>query len=430
MQNFYLIDYIKENLDIDQSILESIKYELDQHIYYYGNQFKYPKEKQEDFVGKISKERIKKKLGYYIALATYLFGPNLNNRKKNILSNAYFSINHELTNLNFNVYRPPWSIGRDLNVLANQKILREVEYFKGSFEKESFIDLISQEFIGKIHLFESTLKQYLIDRDIGAIFVPNDMGFFEIISINILRKINRPSFIYLHGLPGRYNNIDDNKSDYLIVWGEKIKDHYVRAGVDQGKILVSGHPYYKELHRKELRFKLDSPLIITKAMPGAPSDSKNDIRTMDRGNLILYLYMIQSVLSKFGVNRVRFRPHPSENSAWYLKFIDKDFFQVDNDNLLASLGKSTIVIGPTSTVFLEAIYNGLNYVCFDPCQNDISLSNSKLVPPFDGSDEKLPVAKNEEQLEQIIRDKTKVDARIFNDYIKTPFDLSFVKTMI
>ena len=428
MHNFYLIDYIKENFNIEQSILESIKYELDQHIYYYGKQFKYPKEKQKDFAGKISKERIKKTLEYCIALASYLFGSNLNNSKKNILSNAYFSINHELSKLNFNVYRPLWSIGRDFNVLSNQKILREVQYFKGSFEKGSFIDFISHEFVGKIHLFKSTLKQYFIDSDIGAIFVPNDMGFFENVSINIFRQINRPSFIFLHGLPGRYNNIDDNKTDYLIVWGEKIKEHYVHAGIDKDKILVSGHPYYKKLNFKNLSFNLDAPLIITKSMNGAQHN--DGVRLTDRGNLILYLYMIQSVLSKFGVKRVRFRPHPSENSEWYLKFIDNDFFQVDQDSLPTSLGKSTIVIGPTSTVFLESIYHGVSYICFEPSKNDIDLINFKLVPPFDGSDERLPVAKNEEQFEQLIKDKAKVDVSIFNDYIKTPFDLNFVKTII
>jgi len=428
MQNFYLIDYIKENFNIEQSILESLKYELDQHIYYYGKQFKYPKEKQEDFACKISKERIKIILEYCIVLAPYLFGSNLNNSKKNILSNAYFSINHELSKFNFNVYRPPWSIGRDFNVIVNQKILREVRYFKRSFEKESFIGLISQEFIDKIHLFKSTLKQYFIDSDIRAVFIPNDMGFFENISINIFREINRPSFVFLHGLPGRYNNIDDNKSDYLIVWGEKIKENYVTVGVNPAKILVSGHPYYKKLNFTNLRFNLDAPLIITKSMNGAQHN--DEVRLSDRGNLILYLYMIQSVLSKFGVNRVRFRPHPSENSSWYFKFIDKNFFQVDQESLPISLGKSTIVIGPTSTVFLEAIYHGVNYICFEPSKNDIGLINFKLVPPFDGSDVRLPVAENEEQFEQLIKDKAKVDVSIFNDYISTPFDLSFVKSLI
>lgn len=429
MQNFYLIDYIKENLQIDQTLLESIKYELDQHIYYYGNQFKHPKERYEDFADKISKERIKKVLIHYMVLISCVFKHNFNNNgNKNILSNAYFSTNEELKKLNFNVYNPPWSIGRNFEFLANREIFREVEYFKESFANKSFTDLINQEFIDDIQLFESKLEQYFIDSQIDALFVPNDMAFFESITINIFKQISRPSFIFLHGLPGRYNSVDENKTDYLIVWGDKIKEHYIRAGIDRDKIFVSGHPYYKELKCRDLMSNLDAPLIITKSMNGAQHNDK--VRLTDRGNLILYLYMIQAVLRKLGIDHVRFRPHPSENSAWYLKFIDKDFFQVDRGDLSNSLKKSTIVIGPTSTVFLEAIYYGVNYVCFEPCQNDIDLINFNPVPPFDGSDERLPMAKNEEQLEKILKDKTKVDVSIFEDYIKMPFDLSFVKSMI
>ena len=430
MQNFYLIEYIKENFHIEQSILESIKYELDQHIYFYGNQFKYPKERHKCFADKLFKKKIKKIVKHYIGLISCMLRHNLNNSKKIILSNAYFSVNEELRKLNFNVYNPPWSIGRNFKILANQEILREIEYFKESFENKDFIDIIRKDFISKIYLFKSHLKKYFIDSDIAALFVPNDMSFFENIAINIFKQISRPSFIFLHGLPALYNNIDNNRSDFLIVWGEKIKEHFISAGVDRNKILVSGHPYYKELKCKELRSNLESPLIITKSMNGAPSDSKNEVRTTDRGNLILYLYMIQAVLRKFGVKHVRFRPHPSENSTWYLKFIDKDFFRVDRDELSGSLRKSTIVIGPTSTVFLEAIYHSVNYICFEPSQNGVCLTNFKVVPPFDGSDERVPVAKNEEELEQIIKDKVKVDIKIFNDYIKTPFDLSFVKSLI
>jgi len=426
MQNFYLIDYIKENFNIEKSILESIKYELDQHIYYYGRQFKYPKEIRYDLT-EIKKEIINA-LKQYIALIPCLVSPNLHNGKKNVLSNAYFSTNVELTKLNFNVYDPPWDIRRDLKVLVNREILREIEYFENSFRKNTFADLISQEFINRIHIFISALEKYFLDYEIAALFVPNDMGFFESLSIKVCRQINRPSFIFLHGLPGRYNNIDDNKTDYLIVWGERIKNNYIHAGIDGNKIYVSGHPYYKELKLADLKFNLDSPLIITKSMNGAQHN--DGVHLTDRGNLILYLYMVQSVLRKFGVKHVRFRPHPVENSEWYFRFIDKDFYQVDHENLQKSLQKSTIVIGPTSTVFLETLYNGLNYVCFEPSWNDMDLINFELVPPFDGSDERLPVAKNEEQLEYIIKEKTKVDISIFNEYIKTPFDLSFVKSII
>jgi hypothetical protein len=46
MEPFYLLDYLRENTDTDKSKLDLLKYELDQRIYYYGEHFKYPKEKE------------------------------------------------------------------------------------------------------------------------------------------------------------------------------------------------------------------------------------------------------------------------------------------------------------------------------------------------------------------------------------------------
>jgi hypothetical protein len=131
-----------------------------------------------------------------------------------------------------------------------------------------------------------------------------------------------------------------------------------------------------------------------------------------------------------GIKKVRFRPHPSEDSQWYLRFIDKDFFIPDVSNLTDCLKSSSLVIGPTTTVFLESIYQGINYVIFEPSKNDYDVLDTPLVHPFTGSDKRIPVAKKVEELESMISNKIKVDASFFNDYIKTPFNIDFVKDLI
>ncbi len=47
MKEFYLLDYIKSSNCLENSLLDSIRYELDQHIYFYGAHFLNPKEKYE-----------------------------------------------------------------------------------------------------------------------------------------------------------------------------------------------------------------------------------------------------------------------------------------------------------------------------------------------------------------------------------------------
>jgi len=428
MQDLYLTKYIRENFHIEPTIFDSIRYELDNHIYSYGQQFISPRES-----GSSAKNILKNKAKEIVKRIIILLGCFTLSKKatgrKVILSNAYFSINNELSKVGFDVYRPIWANpSRDTKILIDLKTYNQCEYIKKALREELFINIIDSEFIEKIYSFKSCLNEYFEHYQISALFVPNDVSFFENLSIRIFKEIVKPSFIFLHGLPGRYNSIDENRSDYLIVWGEKIKEHYIQAGISEKKIFVSGHPYYKEMKKKELKFDLDAPLVLTKSMLGA--HHSDGVYLSDRGNLIIYLYSIQSVLSKFGVKQVRFRTHPSENSRWYLKFIDNDFFKIDKDSLQDSLYKSTVVIGPASTVFLESLYYGVNYVCYEPSFDNIDLLNSKVAPPFDGSDSRLPVAKNENELGIIIKYREIVNVDIFNDYIKTPFDLNFIYTLI
>ena len=107
-----------------------------------------------------------------------------------------------------------------------------------------------------------------------------------------------------------------------------------------------------------------------------------------------------------------------------------DFFVFDDAPLAESLHAASLVIGPTSTVLLEATYHGVNFVFYEPQENKADLMDNPLVPPFDGSDPKLPTARNEEELHEILHHKIMMDKTLFNDYIKTPFDISFLEKII
>jgi len=122
--------------------------------------------------------------------------------------------------------------------------------------------------------------------------------------------------------------------------------------------------------------------------------------------------------------------HPGENPKWYYQYINEEFFILDNTNLKKSINNSTLVIGPTSTVFLESIYYRKNYLVYEPGVYGFDLFNHKLFPPFDGSENKVPIAKNEDELSQLIKDETVVDSSILSDYIRTPFNLEIIKKFI
>ena len=86
-------------------------------------------------------------------------------------------------------------------------------------------------------------------RNIGIVIsrnsIHNSMNYpMERMAIDAGKEMGIPTVVFLHGLPARYNKIDDNRANYLCVWGEGIKEQYINVGVDPDKILITGHPSF------------------------------------------------------------------------------------------------------------------------------------------------------------------------------------------
>lgn len=425
MEPFYFLDYIKDDKFLDRNKYDSLRYELDKHIYFFGNHFINSYENEHVH----NKFALRKYARILYCSIIIMQNSKINCNKMTILSNAYFNVNEELEKLNYNVFCPSWQMSKNRKVLSNFSLLLKSEKLMFKFQNLNFNELISEDFLSEISEFQEELIDFFYSKNIKSIFVPNDVSFFENLSIQICKKLKRPSFTFLHGIPGRYNHIDENRSDYLVVWGEKIKENYINHGFSPNKIFVSGHPYYKEFKKRDLEFSLNNILVLTKAVNGA--NHSTGVILSDRGNSLLYLYSIEKTLKTFGIKSVRFRPHPSESSMWYQKFINNDFFKLDTDVLSKSIINSSLIIGPTSTVFIESLYFGKNYLIYEPsCDNNVDITNYNLVPPFNGNDSKIPVAFSEDDLKSFIKNKIKVDSSCFNEYIKTSFDLNFIKSII
>lgn len=420
MNSFYLLDYLKDNQKNKKEKIDLLKYELDQRIYYFGGHFKRSREK-EIILSQTGFARFKYFLRNIYAFCL-LFKTVKKSSGKIIISDAYFSVNARLAGLGLNILRPLHSLVWGGRPAGNFKILSEFIALDKVIRSGDFRELLSDSFLKQLDLFTDQLTEYYRSLGVDALIVPNDISFFEQLNIQVFKRLGKPSFIFSHGgPPGRYNIYDENQTDYLIVWGEKIKQHYIKSGFKPDKIIVSGHPFYERLSAEPLRYGLDNILVISKSLNGA--QHRGGVVLADRGNLIVYLNQVQAALEELGVKKARLRVHPSENINWYFKFIDQDFFSPDQESLVDSLKKSTLVIGPTSTVFLESIYYGVNYLVYEPTVQGTDMSGYPLVPPFDGSDQKVPAANDEASLRQILREKKIVDKTIFNDYIDTPFSL-------
>lgn len=402
--------------------IELLQYEINKRIFHHGENFRTP------FPERFSlKNYLKDSLG----LAYKIFNQkNITNKGPVILSNAYFTFNRELQKSGFQPFTPYWNVSKKAPYLKDLGFLIKTFLIDTKIKNSPFNEIVNDDFFNYIDDYRIAASKYIQNNNIASLIVCQDLGFHERLFIDIFKKLGRPTFMFTHGgIPVVYNGIDDNKADYLIVWGDAIKEKYITSGIDQNKILVSGHPNYQNYIHKKLRFSLDDILILTKAPQGAPSDSTK-VTLFNRGIGIVYLLEIQELLMKLGVKKVRLRLHPSENPVWYCKYLDTNFFQIDRDDLTTSLTKSSLVIGGTSTVFLESIFNGVNYVVYEPTTSNDDIYGIPIRSPFNGADFRVPVFKNLLDLEIALQTKLSCNSDLIFDYFNSPFDISFLNKII
>lgn len=426
--NNYLIKYLIESADNDlaKKYIDFFKIELDWHIYNDENHISkiYHRRKKVD----VKKQFINLLQYIYTISAGSNFKPSADNK---ILSTVYFSQPGLLTDLGFNLYSPVWHPLGKKNIFGDMKTLQwyiQVQEYIRSRDFHSFLD-------AKFHLKLENFQEYLMSQyqkqDFRALFLYTDQYFYSKYSIDIFKKMQRPSFIFSHGLPGVYSKNVDSRSNYLLVWGEKIKENYLKAGFEKSKVKVVGHPKYKNLPKaQELKSDLSDVLIIPVSSSIYHQHEYDDIVLTDKSMAVLYLYQVQSVLKKLGVKKARYRVHPSTNKQWIHAFLDQDFYIQDTGTLDTSLSKSSLVIGSTSTVLLEALIKGVNYVLFEPLDElGNNMTNYKPVPPFDGSEKKVMVANNELELEKMLKANVITDYSVVHDYIQD-LDLTILKELI
>jgi len=378
-------------------------------MYYYGQHFKNPKESK----------NTKSDLKFFIKNLYRLSVTNKQFMQEgSVVCSSYENLVGLFAKYKLPVVPVPWHTYWRSGIDGLNRCIHTMQQRLGS---DLAVQLREPTLAADLQVLYEKLSE-LFYRHRGLI-VPYDLPFFENMAIRACASAGRPSVVMLHGLPGRYNAIDDNRADWLAVWGPAIKECFVRAGVPANKIIVTGTSRWHG-HPRALKFGgLDSVLLIAKTLPGGQPDSSQTI-IADRSQTIRYALELRSVLEPLGVERVRFRPHPSENSGWYRAFLDPAWFDIDTLGISESLARSSLVIGPTSTVLIDALFAGRNYLVFEPGVEERGLSGFSLVPPFDGSDIRVPFARTAAALKELISSKAVLDYDLARDYAPGPVDAS------
>ena len=424
----YLIKYLVENAEtaLSKKYIDFFKAELDWQIYVSETHMakQYYRDKDVSL-----KERLLHFYQYSFALLSKANLKSSENLK--ILSTVFFPDKESLPNLGIDSYAPIWHPVGKKNIFGDLKTLQWHKDIQNRIRNDDFHLFLKPEFHEELEKFQEHLFLQYKKQDFKGLFLYTDQYFYSKYSIEIFKKLDRPSFIFSHGMPGLYNLEVDNRSDYLMVWSEKIKNNYIKAGFESSKLKVVGHPKYLNLPKeKSLRSDLSNVLVIPVSSVTWHQHSYNNVVVNDASMVVLYLYKAQTVLKRLGVKRARYRPHPSINKDWVVPFLDPSFYILDTEPLTTSLNKASLVIGAGSTVLLEALIQGVNYIAFDPKDdNGISMTGYKAVAPFDGSEEKLLMSNDEVVLEQMIKSNALTAYSLVHDYIQD-FDLSVIKELI
>lgn len=428
-KSYYYYNQIKDS----SPYFDLLHSELDKHLYYFGDHFKNPYNKNS--TAKILLKTL---------IETALFIVNKFKyreiEERHVLTNCYFGFKNELRKVGLTGYSVPWEVRKQASTLTFLEYW-QIQRFKIRLATRSFKELLDPSFHNEIPAIIELIKCNLVEHKILAVFLSNDTNFFERITISLAKKLNIKTFILMHGAAPRFANTEvDGRTDYLLVFGKAYQDKYIDSGFPKSRLLITGHPIYSNKKRPvHLRFTLDNILVISKTIPGQhlqiPEDAKgwdrDALQLSDRGNSILYLMMIQDTLLKVGVKRVMLRLHPSENIEWYAKHIDTEFFTFDNALLNDSLNKASLVIGPTSSTFIDALFLGVNYLIFEPLyENGLDILNQSVGYPFDGTEPRIPAANSQEELDSYIASRTTIDTAILDEFILPEFKLSEVVSII
>jgi len=421
----YLIKYLKDTADnaLMEKYLDYFKVTLDQFIYDYGDHV-YSTHQKIQFLKIFS--GLKRSINV-------LFGSiKQYSDKQNVLSSvSSLANNNILFNLGFNPISSILEPVGNSQILGNSDIINLIKNKRKYLFNGTFNNIFNQFFFAKWEEIKTKIVKDYQNYDFRALFLNTDENFESKYLIEIFRILDRPSMIFSHGLPGIYSAEIDNRSDFLMVWGDKIKQNYINVGFNSDKIFVVGNPKYQSYTKERvLKNTIEHILVVPPASFLFHQHTFGEPILMDRSMGILYLYKVQKVLENLGITHARFRPHPSIAKEWIYGFLDQKFYKMDEDKLKDSCLKSTLIIGATSTVFLEALMFGVNYIVFEPKFRDgKNILRCDLVPPFDCSEANLEIATSEEELEYLIRNKYLVDIKILDEYMK-PLDLSILKKII
>ena len=311
---------------------------------------------------------------------------------------------------------------RGIPVFGSFKLFFKNEYLNYHISFSSIDKLRSLE--GFVKNIINNIADEVLAAGIKIISVGEDTTFWPRVLLQVSKDKGLRSVLISHGgIPSLYDGTVDTKSDLLLVWGKMQKDSYVMNSYNPKRIKVIGHPRYSGNNVKfNEKINLNNILLLTKSICAIPP---SDLKLYENPNLILkYLVTIKMSLKELGINSVNLRLHPSEDIGWYKELLIDRFFNITNSCLDNDLNDASLIIGPTSTVFIDAISKRKPYIFFEPLDSEgNTIFGYPLVEPIKNNS-LIPLVHTKKDLKAILERDYKYD---FSGFIGRRFDYSVIQ---
>ncbi len=244
-----------------------------------------------------------------------------------------------------------------------------------SFKGSSFWSAFSDDFISfcKKRLEEAVYEAMLGGQVLEAkrpksILVWSDHSQFEKTMVLLGKARGTPTFVIQHGVLGNILRKDqlvwasqDNKriyADYFCCWGRITQNWYLKNGIPESKLVITGSPRYDPYFAEALHNEQSGNILL--ATSGIPSNTFSvfsSVRTIEQ-----YESKIRTVCStvrKFQEKHFIVKLHPYADEGFdIVKAIRQENPQahiIKNANIVETIKNSDLVISTGSSVLLEAM---------------------------------------------------------------------------
>ena len=217
--------------------------------------------------------------------------------------------------------------------------------------RSPFLEICNKKFYDAIKEIEIT-KKLFEKYNFSAIMLWTEVIFQEQILLNLAKQNGISVIFSQHGFEFDTNEMIKSmnyfrdfprKSDFAIVWGNMMKEWFVKNGLDDKKIKSLGSPYFSKLFLKKFKFKNDYVLLACdgKAFDFVPHELcvKN---VLAYKNTIKKICEIVTKLNK----KLVIKPHPSKHSN------EKEIAMEVNKNIQVIRGGDILPLIPSSSIVI------------------------------------------------------------------------------